>query len=86
LVLIGAALMVCVNPTYRAEEVLRRSRVETVTRQLILALQKPDPAHLRGDRNRPAHSAIGAGAAANGMKAIRERRFKADRAAMALAG
>jgi len=83
LVLIGSALMMRVDPAFGAEEVLRRSSVETVTCQRVLTLQEPDPTQLCRDRYRAAHPAIGASAAADGIESVSELHFKANRAAMA---
>jgi hypothetical protein len=58
LVLIGSALMMRVDPTFGAEEMLRRSSVETVTCKCVLALQELDPAQFCRDRYSAAHSAI----------------------------
>lgn len=60
--------------------------METVACQHILALQELDPAHLRHDDDGAAHPAVRAGAAADRMEAIGERRLETRRAAVAPAG
>src|ERR1700742_477009 len=86
LVLIGAALMMGVDPALGTEKMLRRSGVETVACQCVLASQYIDPAHIRGDRHRAPHPAIGTGASADGVEPIGKLHFKPNRTAMALPG
>jgi hypothetical protein len=86
LVLIGSALMVSVDPAMRAEEVLRQSGIETVARQGVLTLKNFNPTHLYRDSDRTAHSTIRAGAAANCVEAVTERRLETNRTTVALAG
>jgi hypothetical protein len=85
-VLVGSPLMMGVDSAAGTEEVLRRSGMEAVAFQRILALQKPDPAHLRHDNDGAAHPAVRAGAAEDRIETVAERRLKTHRAAMALAG
>jgi hypothetical protein len=86
LVWIGSALMVRVDPAFGAEEMLRRSGIEAITCQRILAPKELNSTHVRRGRYRAAHPAIGAGTAANGVEPIGKCRFKANSAAMALSG
>jgi hypothetical protein len=86
LILIGSALMMSVDSAMGTEEVLRRSGVEAVTCQNVLALKKCDPAHLCRDGDRTAHSTIRTGTAADSVEGVAQRRFKPDGTAMALAG
>jgi hypothetical protein len=59
--------------------------MEAVACQRILALQEPDPTHLRHHNDGAAHPAVRAGAAADRIEAVAERRLETHRAAMALA-
>src|SRR3954453_19206219 len=60
--------------------------MEAVACERILALDELDPAHCRHDDDGAAHAAVGAGAAADRIEAVAERRLETHRAAMALAG
>jgi hypothetical protein len=60
--------------------------MEAVACQRILALQELDPSHLRHDDDSASHPAVRAGAAADRVEAVAERRLETHRAAMALAG
>src|SRR3954447_21301900 len=60
--------------------------MEAVACERILALEELDPAHCRHDDDGAAHAAVGAGAAADRIEAVAERRLETHRAAMALAG
>ena len=66
LVGIRSPLVMFVDTTMRAKEVLRRACVEAVASQDVLSLQNAAPAHLRRHDDSAAHSAIGTGAAADG--------------------
>src|SRR4051812_2016020 len=59
--------------------------MEAVACERILALEELDPAHCRHDDDGAAHAAVGAGAAADRIEAVAERRLETHRAAMALA-
>src|SRR5258706_10795551 len=84
-VLVRTSLMMCVYPAARTEEVLRRSGMEAICCQRILALQDLDPAHFRHDNDGASHPAVRTGAAADRIEAVAERRLETHRAAMALA-
>src|SRR4051812_17442556 len=59
--------------------------MEAVACERILALEELDPAHCRHDDDGAAHAAVGAGAAADRIEAVAERRLETHGAAMALA-
>jgi chemotaxis response regulator CheB len=75
--------MIRVDSAARTEEVLRRSSMEAVTRQRILALQDLDAAAFRRNGDRAAHPAIGTGASADGIEAVTEFHFKLNRSTVA---
>jgi hypothetical protein len=84
-VLVGPPLVMGVDSAAGTEEVLRRSGMEAVACQRVLALQESDPAHLGHGDDGAAHAAVGAGAAADRVEAVAERHLEAHGAAMALA-
>src|SRR4051812_3410804 len=59
--------------------------MEAVARECILALQELDATHLRHDDDGATHPAVRAGAAADRVETLAERRLETHRAAMALA-
>jgi len=65
---------------------LRRAGIEAVAGQEFFAAKEANAAHFGGNGNGAAHTAIRAGAAADGVKTIAEGGFEADAAAVALAG
>src|SRR5580698_1490373 len=77
--------MMRVDAATRTEEVLRRSGMESIACQCILALQKFDATHFRHDNDGASHSAVRASAAQDRIEAVAERHLETHRAAMALA-
>lgn len=84
--LVGAALVVGVDAAAGTEEMLRGAGVEAIAGERVLALEDLDSAHGRHGDDGAAHSAVGAGAAADGVEAIGEGDRETDGAAVALAG
>jgi hypothetical protein len=83
--LVRSSLMMRVYSAAGTEEVLRGAGMEAVACQSILTLQELDPTHLRHDNDGASHPAVRAGAAADRIETVAQRRLETHRAAMALA-
>jgi hypothetical protein len=81
---IGAPLMVRVDATARAKEMLCLASIEAVTGQHVLASNKAYAADCGRNRNRAAHPTIRTGASTDGVKAVAEFGIESHSAAVTL--